>query len=112
MRLYRESEVVTIVRGISRRRLRAWVRRGLVAPRGGDGEYLFDEVDLARLRLLGTIREEMGIGEAELPLVMSLLDQIYGLRRQLRRLVEALADLPEEQRSRILERLAQDGRAR
>jgi len=108
MRLYRESEIVTIVRGISRRRLRAWVKRGLVAPLSGDGEYLFDEVDLARLRLLGTIREEMGVGESDLPLVVSLLDQVYGLRRQLRRLLEAVGELPEEQRRRILERLERD----
>lgn len=107
MRLYREREVVTIIRGLSRRRLRAWVKRGLVAPRRGDGDYLFDELDVARLRLLGVMRDELGIGEEQLPLIISLLDQIYGLRRQLRRLLEALAELPEDQRRRILERFGE-----
>lgn len=108
MKLYRESEVIALIRGISRRRLRAWVKRGLVAPRGVEGEYLFDEIDVARLRLLGTMREEMGVGETDLPLIMSLLDQVYGLRRQLRRLLEAVGELPEDQRRRILDRLERD----
>lgn len=108
MRVYRESEALAVVRGLTRERLRAWVARGLVNPRAAEDEYLFDELDLARFELLVTIREDLGLREEDLPLVVALLDRIYGLRRQLRRLLEAIGELPQEQRQRILERLARD----
>ena len=51
------------------------------------------------------LRDELGLGEDVLPVVLGLMDQLYGLRRRLRRLLEALAELPEDQRRRILQRL-------
>ncbi len=102
---YREEEVVARVPGLTVRRLRRWVVRGWVRPTRRDGEVAFDELDLARLRLLVELRDELGLGEDVLPVVLGLMDQLYGLRRRLRLLLEAVAELPEEQRRRILERL-------
>ncbi len=102
---YREEEVVARVPGLTVRRLRRWVVRGWVRPARRDGEVAFDELDLARLRLLVELRDELGLGEDVLSVVLGLMDQLYGLRRRLRLLLEAVAELPEEQRRRILERL-------
>ncbi len=102
---YREEEVVAQIPGLTVRRLRRWVVRGWVRPVRRDGAIAFDELDLARLRLLVELRDELGLGEDVLPVVLGLMDQLYGLRRRLRRLLEALAELPEDQRRRILQRL-------
>ncbi|GBD41432.1 hypothetical protein HRbin39_00813 [bacterium HR39] len=103
--LYREEEVVTHVPGLTVRRLRRWVARGWVRPVRSHAERLFDELDLARIRLIQQLCGELGLGEDALELVLGLLDQLYGARRQLRALLAAIAELPEDQRRRILERL-------
>ncbi len=100
-----EREVVAVVRGLTVRRLRSWVRRGWIRPAAVDREYRFDELDLARLRLLCELREEMGVGEEAVPVILSLLDQVYGLRAELRRLARAIEAEPAEVRERILARL-------
>ncbi len=100
-----EREVVAEIRGLTVRRLRAWVRRGWVRPAVRDREYRFDELDLARLRLLCELREDLGVGEEAVPVILSLLDQVYGLRRELRRLARAIEAEPAEVRARVLARL-------
>jgi len=106
--LYREEEVVTLVPGLTVRRLRRWVVRGWVRPARRDGDTAFDELDLARLRLLVQLRDDLGLGEDALPVILGLMDQLYATRRRLRTLLAALAELPEEQRRRILERVEGD----
>ena len=55
-----------------------------------------DEVDVARVELIREIRHEFAIDDEALPLVLGLLDQVYELRRQLRRMCDALAVQPPE----------------
>ena len=50
----------------------------------------------ARVELILEIRHEFAIDEEALPLVLGLLDQVYDLRRQLRRVCDALAAQPGE----------------
>ena len=49
-----------------------------------------------RVELILEIRHEFAIDDEAMPLVLGLLDQVYGLRRQLRRLCDALAAQPSE----------------
>jgi chaperone modulatory protein CbpM len=53
-------------------------------------------VDVARLELICEIRHEFSIDEEAMPLVLGLLDQVYDLRRQLRRMCDAVAAQPPE----------------
>ena len=52
--------------------------------------WLFHEVDVARVELIFEIRHDFAIDDEAMPLVLGLLDQVYSLRRQLRRLCDAL----------------------
>ena len=61
----------------------------------------FGGVDLARVPLICDIRYNLMIDEDALPLVLSLLDQIYGLRRELSPVKEALSSLPQSVREAI-----------
>ncbi len=67
-----------------------WVARAWVRPDGTRGHYLFHPIDEARARLIQELRHELHVGDESLPLVLSLLDQLYAARRHLRRIHDAI----------------------
>lgn len=66
--------------------LRRWITEGYVRPGAAEGELQFQEIDVERVRLILELRDEMQVNEEALPLVLSLLDQLYALRRRMKRL--------------------------
>ena len=90
------DELLSRVGDLERTELARWVENRWVLPEQQGGAWLFHEVDVARVELIVQIRHEFAVDEEALPLVLGLLDQVYGLRRQLRRLCDALAAQPAE----------------
>jgi chaperone modulatory protein CbpM len=64
--------------------LRRWIAEGYVRAETRDEGLCFHEIDAERVRLILDLRETMEVNEAALPVVLSLLDQVYALRRRLR----------------------------
>jgi len=64
--------------------LRRWIAEGLVRPDQAPEGLVFQEIDVERVRLILDLRDEMAVEEETLPLVLSLLDQVYELRRRLK----------------------------
>ncbi len=64
--------------------LERWIVNDWVRPDGEAGSYAFQEIDVARIRLIQELRDQLEINDAALPLVLRLLDQLYDLRRSLR----------------------------
>jgi chaperone modulatory protein CbpM len=83
-------------KGLDPHELVQWVENRWVLPERQDRTWIFHEVDVARVELILEIRNEFAIEDETLPLVLSLLDQVYDLRRQLGRLCDALAVQPPE----------------
>jgi chaperone modulatory protein CbpM len=81
---------------LDRRELVRWIENRWVLPEPRGQTWIFHEVDVARVELILEIRHEFAIDEEALPLVLGLLDQVYDLRRQLRRICDALAAQPRE----------------
>lgn len=82
-----------------------WVERGWVLP-DADGAVLeFREIDVARVRLIHDLRRSMDVGEDTMPLVLSLLDQVYDLRSSLHHIMRALASQPRDVQRAVLEGL-------
>ena len=79
---------------LDRRDLVRWIENRWVLPERRGRTWIFHEVDIARVELILEIRQEFAIDEEALPLVLGLLDQVYDLRRQLRRICDALAAQP------------------
>lgn len=100
-----EEMVLTKIRRLTRRELRLWVRQGWVRPAVGEAGPVFDELDIARLRLLCDLRKEMALPTTAMPVVLNLIDQLYQTRRDLRTLLRALDDQPEDVRSTLAARL-------
>lgn len=85
----REAELVT------------WVDRGWVRPEPVDTGYVFQEIDIARVRLIHDLRRTMELEEDAMPVVLSLLDQVYTLRTELRAVLRAVDAQPEPVRAAI-----------
>jgi chaperone modulatory protein CbpM len=68
--------------------LEAWIDAGWLRPRGNQSGSEFSDMDLARARLIWDLRNELGVNDEAVPVVLDLLDQIYSLRRLVRELME------------------------
>lgn len=100
-----EKMVLTEIRRLTRRELRLWVSEGWVRPAMGETGPVFDEIDVARLRLLCDLRKEMALPNDAVPVVLNLIDSLHQTRRELRLLMEALDDQPEDIRRAIFQRI-------
>ena len=76
--------VVTQTSGLRRQDLDRWIVNSWVRPDDTPDGLLFRDIDVARVRLIQTLRDDMDVDEEALPVVLSLLDQLYELRRRLR----------------------------
>ncbi len=74
--------------GIEHRTLRVWVDEGWLAPERASAGLVLSEMDAARARLIRDLRESMGINDEGVGVILSLVDQVYGLRSALRVLLE------------------------
>jgi chaperone modulatory protein CbpM len=82
--------LVAQVAGARRRDVQRWIDNDWLRPQGSVGAYLFMDIDVARVRLILELRDELDIDEAALPVVLLLLDQLHDLRRRMRELGTAI----------------------
>ena len=106
---WEEHEVLQVIRRLRRRDLGAWMEAGWVRPAESDRGRHFDETDIARLRLICDLRQTCGVPQDAVPMVLSLVDQVHGLRRHLRSVLEAIERQPEPTRRAILRSLRSGG---
>jgi chaperone modulatory protein CbpM len=105
------SEVVTMVGRVDRVELTQWIEAGWVTPdRPEPEEPRFSDLDIARVCLICDLRHDLAVEEETMPLVLSLLDQIYVLRRQMNALTAAIRHQPDDVRQAILDLLEQPRR--
>ena len=97
-----ERGVVARVERLTLRELRLWVREGWVRPAQSDAGPVFDDLDVARIRLLCDLRKEMALPNDAVPPVLTLIDQLHRARRELRWLTEAVDEQPDEVRSAVI----------
>jgi chaperone modulatory protein CbpM len=89
-----------------------WVARGWVHAEGASqADWRFADIDIARLHLVRELSVDLALDDETIPLVLSLLDQVYSLRRTLRTVMGVVAAAPEtaELRGRILVALTRTG---
>ncbi len=95
--MIRFDAVVTLFPDLDASELRAWIEHSWVRPeQDADEVWIFGEIDVARVRLIYDLRRDLDTPEETIPLVLSLLDQVYELRRALKTLSQALAMQPED----------------
>ena len=99
-----EHDVVARVQSLTVTRLRVWVNQGLIKP-ADETAQSYSEADIARADLICTLEDELGFDEEDVPVLLNLIDQIHGLRSELRGLLEVLDELPSDMRSTVRMRI-------
>jgi len=102
------TAVTALFTDVTQVELVTWVERGWVLPDTADTGMEFHEIDVARVSLIRDLRRDMDVGEDAIPLVLSLLDQVYELRRTLKSVLGALEHQPSDVQSAILGALGYD----
>lgn len=102
---FTEQMVLAEIRRLTRRELRHWVREGWVRPSMSETGPLFDDLDVARLRLLCDLSKDMALPSTAVPVVLALIDRLHQTRRDLYALLEALEDQPDSVRHAVVARL-------
>ena len=96
------AEVVAVLGRVDEVQVTAWIRHGWVTPAQRSPEPAFSDLDVARLCLIRDLRVDLAIEDEALPLVLSLVDQLYATRRRMNALSEAVQQQPEQVREAIL----------
>ena len=78
-----------------------WVARGLLRPVEQGDAWTFEQVDVARVRLLAELADEIGFDDEAVETIIGLVDQVHTLRGQLELLARAIAEQPAETRAAI-----------
>jgi len=97
--------VVTLFPDLQAPELEGWIEQRWVQPEPADGGWGFHAVDVARVRLIYDLRRGLETPEETVPLVLSLLDQVYDLRATLNAMTQALATQPSEVQAAVLSAL-------
>lgn len=107
--MMRLADLIAANDPLSREELEVWIREELVVATGEAQDLVFTDRECARVRLICTLRFELEVEVDTLPVVMSLLDQLYETRARLRVLGAAVAAQEPAVRDAILARLAPVG---
>ena len=99
-----ERDIVSRVQHVTVTRLRIWVRQGWIRPAVKEAQG-FSEADMARAALIRDLEDKLGFDEDQVPVLLNLIDQIHGLRAELKTMLDALDDLPEEVRATVKMRI-------
>jgi chaperone modulatory protein CbpM len=99
-----ERDLLARVQRLTVTRLRVWVAQGWIKP-ADEAAQNYSEADLARATLICNLEDELGFAEEDVPVLLNLIDQIHGLRAELKGLVDALEDLPPDIRTTVRMRI-------
>lgn len=97
-----EQMVVARIERLTVHDLRLWVSEGWVRPAESETGPVFDDVDVARLRLLCDLSKDMALPEDAIPTLLSLIDNLHRTRRDLRLLRDAVEEQPDDIRRAVL----------
>ena len=84
------DDLLAAISSLQRSDLERWIRDELVVPRQEAGTLLFSDMECARVRLICTLTYELEIDSGTLPVVLSLVDQLYDTRQRLLSLTRAV----------------------
>ncbi len=108
------AAVVALFPDLQQVELTTWIERRFVRPESsceGEGEWVFHEIDVARVHLIYDLRRNLDVPDDTLPLLLSVLDQLYDLRRKLNAVSDTVAGYPPELRDALMAVIRDGGQA-
>ena len=76
--------------------LEVWIAAGWLIPPQTDPELAFSDVDLARAQLIRDLRDDLGVNDEGISVILHLVDQVHGLRRSMQELLDAMRAARQE----------------
>jgi chaperone modulatory protein CbpM len=98
-------ELLSLHNRLTTMHVERWVARGLLRPAGTAEAWTFEQIDVARVRLLAELEGDIGFDDEAIETIVGLIDQVHTLRGQLGLLAQAIAQQPEETRRTIAQAL-------
>ncbi|MCJ9428816.1 chaperone modulator CbpM [Kordiimonas marina] len=96
-----EQDVIARVRGLTRSELHLCIERGWVKPALSPEGQCFNEIDIARLDFIRHLQADLAANEEAVPFVLSLIDQVHGLRHALKTITVAVEAQDEDVRNAV-----------
>jgi len=72
--------------------LEAWIQEEWLIPAESTGEMTFSDADVARVQLIRDLKNDLGINDEGVGVILNLVDQVHGLRRVLTELLRSAHD--------------------
>jgi len=92
----------TLEERVDRSTLEEYITREWLRPISSQDGWHFEEIDIARLHLVRHLVQDIKVNDEGMDVVLSLLDQLYGLRAHMQKLTEAIAQQPLQTRTEIM----------
>jgi chaperone modulatory protein CbpM len=70
--------------------LEGWIAAGWIIPPQREPEVAFSDVDLARAQFIRDLRDDLGVNDEGISVILHLLDQVHGLRRSMQHLLNEM----------------------
>jgi chaperone modulatory protein CbpM len=77
---------------VEQRSVETWIAAGWLVPPQTAPEPMFSDVDLARAQLIRDLREDLGVNDEGVAVILHLLDQMHGLRGSMQGLLAEMRD--------------------
>lgn len=79
---------------LDQKTLEVWIEEGWLVPGETETELIFYEVDLARAQLIRDLMDDLGVNAEGVGVVLSLVDQVHGLRNALAQSITTTINAP------------------
>ena len=70
--------------------LEAWIEEEWLIPSETAGEMTLSDADLARAHLIRDLKEDLGVNDEGVGVILHLVDQVHGLRRVMTELLRSV----------------------
>ena len=81
--------------------LDGWIAAEWLLPRTENGQEYLSEVDLARAQLISDMFD-LGVNDEAMPIILDLIDNLHGVRRNLNTVMAKIKMQPEEMQKRLM----------
>ncbi|MDB5491902.1 MAG: hypothetical protein JWO78_1751 [Micavibrio sp.] len=97
-----EDVLETMEDRIDRTTLESYIAREWLRPMSGEHGWVFEEIDIARVQLVYDLTQNLNVNDEGMDVVLSLLDQLYGLRTHMQKLTYAVEQQPSQIQTEIM----------
>lgn len=98
-----EDELIEKVGSLTPERLSDYLSARIVIPQQSDQGLVYHRIDVARLRLACDLHEQYDMETDALSMMLSLIDQMHGLRAELREVLRAIEAQPDPVQRQLTE---------